>query len=326
MSAFASFSRYLFAGAVLVGLTACAPSSYRVKEPTASALKYEIVSAPAAATRLAFVDERRGEERTFSSGVLPATLTLESGPVDAIQFLSKNVGAELNSRGLQTSTIVGNAGNPAIHVRSFRMLNHRSSGFSPFFTSTYLSADIDTPQGPRRVAAFVRRGKVPVWSFAEVIDPTFNQPLSLAVKEFSSKLAATLYSYKASDATVKELVAKVNGTPTPDTFLDVYSLGFTNNPAAVDPLVALTKSGDEYVRLAAISSLGNLRAAGQFGLLKTLYQDPAVARQDRDMALKAIADLGTPESEAFIRAEIKQLSAKGDSEAQWTSRILALYL
>jgi HEAT repeat protein len=167
---------------------------------------------------------------------------------------------------------------------------------------------------------------VPVWSFAEVIDPTFNQPLSVAVKEFSSKLAGALYSYKASDATVKELVAKVNGTQTPDTFLDVYALGFTNNLAATDTLVSLTKSTDEYVRLAAISSLGNLRAASQFELLKTMYQDIALSRQDRDMALKAIADLGTPESDAFIRAEIKQLSAKGDTEAQWTSRILALYL
>jgi hypothetical protein len=318
--------RWGSAGALLLSLAACAPSSYRVKEPTASAMKYEIAGAPVAATRLAFVDERRGEERTFSTGVLPATLTLESGPVDAIQFLSKNVGAEMSSRGLQVSTIVGDAGKPIIHVRTFRMVNHRSTGFSPFFTSTYLSADIDTPQGPRRIATYVRRGKVPVWSFAEVIDPTFNQPLSLAVKEFSSKLAASLYSYKASDATVKELVTKVNGTQTPDTFLDVYALGFTNNSAAVEPLATLTKSGDEYVRLAAISSLGNLRAASQFGLLKTIYQDAAAARPDRDMALKSIADLGTPESEAFIRAEIKQLSAKGDSEAQWTSRILALYL
>jgi hypothetical protein len=44
------------------------------------------------------------------------------------------------------------------------------------------------------------------------------------------------------------------------------------------------------------------------------------------MALKSIADLGTPESDAFIRAEIKQLGSQGDSEAQWTSRVLALYL
>jgi hypothetical protein len=311
---------------LLFSLAACAPSSYLVKEPAASALKYEIVGPPLAVTRLAFVDDRRGEERVFSTGLLPATLVLESGPVDPMQFLSKNVGIELNSRGLQTSTVVGNEGRPVIHVHTFRMLNHRASAFSPFFTSTYLSADIETPQGPRRIAAFVRRGKVPVWSFAEVIDPTFNQPLSLAVKEFSSKLASALYSYKASDTTVKELVAKVSGTPAADTFLDVYALGFTNNPAAIDTLLTLTKSSDEYVRLAAISSLGNLRATGQFGLLKSIYQDVAASSAERDMALKAIADLGSPESETFIRAEIKQLSAKGDTEAQWTSRMLALYL
>jgi HEAT repeat protein len=125
---------------------------------------------------------------------------------------------------------------------------------------------------------------------------------------------------------VKELTAKVSGTPTADTFLDVYALGFTNNPTAIDTLLTLTKSSEEYVRLAAISSLGNLRATGQFGLLKTIYEEATASRAERDMALKAIADLGSPESEAFIRAEIKQLGAKGDTEAQWTSRMLALYL
>ena len=325
MSLSSHILRVALGGFLAVALVACAPKSYMVKEPSASSLKFEITGS-AAPARLAFLDERRGEERNFSTGVLPATLTLESGPVDAMQFLSKNVAAELNSRGVPVTAIVGDAGQPVVHVRSFRILNHRASGFSPFFTSTYLSADIQTPQGSRRIAAFVRRGKVPVWSFTEVIDPTFNQPLSVAVKEFSSKLAVAMYSYKASDATVKALVGKVTGTASPDTFLDVYALGFTNNPTAVDTLVSLTRSTDEYVRLAAISSLGNLRATSQFGLLKTMYQDAALPRQDRDMALKAIADFGTPESEAFIREQIKQLGAQNDTEAQWTSRMLALYL
>jgi hypothetical protein len=313
-------------GAVLAfSLAACAPTSYRVKEPTASGMKYEM-AVSAATARLSFVDQRRGEDLNFSTGTLPAALTLESGPVDPIQFLSKNVQAELTSRGLPLTAVVADAGKPVVQVRSFRIQNHRSNGFSPFFTSTYISADVDTGQGPRRIAAFVRRGKVPVWSFAEVIDPTFNQPLSVAVKEFSSKLAAAMYSYKASDATVNELITKVSGTATPDTFLDVYALGFTNNPLAVPKVVELTKSEDEYVRLAAISSVGNLRAGSQFGLLKSIYQNLGASRQDRDMALKSIADLGTPESDAFIRAEIKQLGSQGDSEAQWTSRVLALYL
>jgi hypothetical protein len=321
---------YLFrttlGGLLALALTACAPTSYRVKEPSASALKYE-VSGTVAASRVSFVDDRKGEELNFSTGTLPATLLLESGALDPIEFLSRNVGTELSSRGLPTTAAVGGTAQPLVRVRSFRVQNHRASGFSPFFTSTYVSADVDTGNGPRRIAAFVRRGKVPVWSFAEVIDPTFNQPLSVAVKEFSSKLAAAMYSYKASDATVKELVAKATvATPTPDTFLDVYALGFTNNPSAIPTVASLTKSTDEYVRLAAISSLGNLRATGEFGLLKSIYQDTAAARQDRDMALKAIADLGTPESDAFIRAEIKALGATADVEAQWTSRILALYL
>jgi len=105
--------------------------------------------------------------------------------------------------------------------------NHRSSGYSPFVTFTLLSADVETPNGKERIAVYIRRAKVPVWSFAEVIDPTFNQPLSLMVKEFSAKISALLFNHKISDSKVEELIAKT--------------------------------SKDEYVRQAAISSLGILK-------------------------------------------------------------------
>jgi hypothetical protein len=296
-----------------------------VKAPTASGLKYEVVTS-AASSQLSFLDERKGEDRTFSSGTLPSELTVDKGPLDPLQFLSQHVGAELASRGLPVRTAAGDQGQPKVHVKTFNVQNHRASGFSPFFTFTYLSADLETAQGTKRIAVFVRRGKVPVWSFDEVVDPTFNQPLSIAVKEFSSKVANYLYSYRASDATVKELIAKVSGAPTPDTYLDVYALGFSNNPTAVPKLVELTSSSDEYVRLAAISSLGNIGATSQFGLLQSIYQKADSSAQDKDMALKAIADLGTPDSQAFVSSELKRLSGNTDRAAVFTSRLLGMYL
>lgn len=33
-----------------------------------------------------------------------------------------------------------------------------------------MRADVDTPRGPLRVTAYIKRGKVPVWSFDDVID------------------------------------------------------------------------------------------------------------------------------------------------------------
>ncbi|MBC8027637.1 MAG: HEAT repeat domain-containing protein, partial [Steroidobacteraceae bacterium] len=135
-----------------------------------------------------------------------------------------------------------------------------------------------------------------------------------------------IYGFRADDATVQSLTAKINGTRTPDTFLDVYALGFTNNPSAVDTLIGLTKDSQEYVRQAAISSLGNIGATTQFGLLKTLYQDPQVSWQDHCIALKAIGDLNTDESKAFIAAEAKKLGSASSKESQVLSRILSLYL
>jgi HEAT repeat protein len=206
------------------------------------------------------------------------------------------------------------------------MENMRTNAYTPFITLTYISADVETGDGTKRIGAFVTRGKTPVWSFEEIIDPTFNQPLGLGIQEFASKFANAVYGFRASDETVKALIEKVNGARTPNTFLDVYALGFTNNPAALDTLIGLTKDSQEYVRQAAIASLGNLGATTQLGMLKAIYQDASVAWQDRCIALKSIADLGTDESKAFITDEAKRLAGNSSKETQVMSRILALYL
>ena len=49
-------------------------------------------------------------------------------------------------------------------------------------TLTFLSVDLETADSKKRIGVFIKRGKVPVMSFEEVVEPTFNQPLSLAVR------------------------------------------------------------------------------------------------------------------------------------------------
>jgi hypothetical protein len=80
------------------------------------------------------------------------------------------------------------------------------------------------------------------------------------------------------------------------------------------------------VRLAAISSLGNVGAIAQLGLLQSIYQKGDSSAQDKDMAIKAIADLGTPEALAFVSSELKRLSSQNDRATLFTTRVLALYL
>jgi hypothetical protein len=309
-----------------LALGACAPPNYAAKAPSPSGLKYVVSAGAPQATAFSVIDERRADGRNFSTGVLPAELKIDGAPIDPIPFLAKHLQAELSSRGLPTTVSDQSTAPPAIRVKHYRMENMRTNAYTPFITLTYLSADVDTPSGVKRLGVFVTRGKTPVWSFEEIVEPTLNQPLSLGIREFASKLVSAIYGLRADDATVKSLTAKINGTRTPDTFLDVYALGFTNNLSAIDTLIGLTKDSQEYVRQAAISSLGNIGATTQFGLLKTLYQDPQVSWQDHCIALKAIGDLNTEESKAFIAAEAKKLGSDSSKESQVLSRILSLYL
>lgn len=317
--------RAAFGVGAMLTLVACAPSVYVVKAPTASGMKYVVPAAPAE-TQLAFIDNRQGDERIFHSGILAATLNVDGAPVDAPQFLAKHVSAELTSRGVPVKAATDANGLPRVSLNTFRVQNHRANGFAPFVTFTMISADLETPSGKKRVGVFVKRGKVPVWSFDEVVEPTFNEPLSIAVKEFSSKVANQLYAYRASDEVVKSLTARL-ATRTDASYLDVYALGFTNNLSAVDTLVKYTTDQDEYVRLAAISSLGNLGATSQLGLLKSIYEKPDGMWQDRAMAIKAIADLGTPDALSYVGEELKRHEKNsGDKDSLWTSQILGLYL
>ena len=309
--------------AVVLAVTACAPMSYGVKAPTPSGLKYESVAQTK--TDISLIDSRPEKERVFSSGVLPATLMVDNVPLDAPQFLAFHLQRELESRGVPVQVSKDGKGMPQINLATFRIQNHRATGFSPFVTLTFLSADLETAQGKKRLGVFVKAGKVPVWSFDEVIEPTFNQPLSIAVKELASKIAVQMHGYRASDSAVDGLVAKL-AQRSPASFLDVYALGMTNNPKAIDAVLKLIDDNDEYVRLAAISSLGNLRATAQFDRLKALYQNRSNLWQDRAMALKSIRDLGTDQAKAFLAEEAKRYGdAPSGNEAVWNMQIIKLY-
>jgi hypothetical protein len=322
------FSRAARWGALAVAvaaLSACAPSAYIVKSPTPSTLPYQASAQPSGP--IALVDERpEADKSKFNTGLLAATLNTDGGTaIDPPEFLAKHLQAELAARGVAAPVSRTATGLPKLHLKTFRMVNHRASGFSPFVTFTYLSADLETAAGSKPIGVFVKRGKVPVMTFDEVVEPTLNQPLSLAVKELAAKIALQLNGARASDTAVDEIAARLAKRDA-NSFLDVYALGFTNNPRAVSTLVGLVGDSDEYVRLAALSSLGTLRATGQLQMLKGLYENRSGLWQDRAMALKAIADMDTPESREYVAAETKRWEAAGGgNEASWTLQLLKLY-
>lgn len=308
-------------GASLLLLVGCAPARYAVKDPVPSNVAY--VSTSTTATDLGIHHQQAGAA-TFMSGRLPASLDLSGKPLEPAAFLEHSLQAEFAARGVPITVSSQATSFPRLDVASFRMKNWRTNGYTPFITFTSLSADLETATGKKRIAVFVKRGKVPVWSFDEIVEPTLNEPLSLAVKELASKVAYELYGAKTSDEAVDALVDKVTNAKN-DAYLDVYALGFTNNPRAIPTLAKLTSAEAEYMRMAAISSLGTLRAVDEFELLKTLSRS-ANLWQDRAMAIKAIGDLDTPEGRAFLGEERTRLQGSKEKESLWTLDLIALYI
>ncbi len=321
-------TKYLLTIAALtLSLQACAPKVYVVDSPEPSEYDYVTGDAQQAST-LSIVDAREDSFMPFTSGVLPMGLTHEGEPIKPIRFLAEFTVAELAARGIPVRAGTDDA--VEIQINKVAMRNYRATAFSPFMTTTVLSADVMAPEGERRVGAFIVRGKVPVWSFDEIIEPTMNQPLELLVQEFAAKINVILFQQSADDATIETLVHAVNSDPNRgEAYLDVYQLGFSNNTTAISPLVEMTESPHEYIRVAAISSLGTIGAHGQVDHLVSIFLGDSSWR-DRAMAVKSLADLavtGNDKAMAFLENDVQAgLAGETAAGADWTREILGLYL
>jgi len=307
----------VFVLAVLGLFQGCAPSSYLVKKPSPSNIPYHEIE-EVKHHSIVVNDLRAGDDKKFSYGTLNADLILENVTIDPIRFLKKSTELEFLERGLPVSFDSQNSLD--IDVKTLVMKNHRINGFSPFVTFTYLKANLEVNGIKEPISVFIRRGKVPVWSFDEVIQPTLNEPLSLLVKEFAAKINSYVYRQKISNEDVESLISKINEN---GSYLDVYQLGFGNNLKAIPFLKELTTSKDEYKRQAAISSLGILDAEDEIELLKALYKN-GKSWSDKAMALKAIGDLGIDEGDEFLKKE--QSTFASDPKKYWVNDLVNLYL
>jgi hypothetical protein len=299
-----------------------------VKDPVQSSVSYS-KSGSLKPVTLAFKDEQSVDDKAkLLTGTIPMQMLYDGKPFDAVPWISKNTVKELSGRGLPVSLASDSTAGTGVVIKRVHIENHRVNGFSPFVTFTSMRADLMTDSGPQRVTAYIKRGKVPVWSFDEVIEPTYNEPLALLTKELAAKLNQQLFKQMVGNEQVNSLIAKIEKSDDKqgDTYLDVYQLGFSNNPAAIPTLVKLSTHSNEYVRLAAISSLGILKAVDQTDFLVGLYEATGNLWQDRAMALKAIGDMGTPKSREYLQKQWDNLQNRTDKDALWTKEIIALYL
>ncbi|MGE5385197.1 MAG: HEAT repeat domain-containing protein [Betaproteobacteria bacterium] len=305
-------------------LSGCAPSSYVVRSPSPSGQKFE-AAANAAPVELPLRDNRSAGFKQFHYGVLPSTLHIESGALEPLSFLQKNLQAELLSRGIPIQ-IGKEGGAGGLYLNNFQIENYRTNAYTPYITFTYLSVDLEWRGKTERLVAYIKRGKTPVWSFDEVVDPTYNQPLSLAIQELAAKIAGRIFESKMSDAAVDAFAARTSGASEDDAYQSVYALGFSNNPRAIPIVEKLATDPREYVRLAAISALGILRSQSHFGFLRSVVEERNSLWQDRAMALKAIGDLGTSEALEYLRQQETYWGSQPSSkESVWNLKVIRLY-
>lgn len=326
MTDFVRCAKLAAALAATIVFTGCAIGmKVPLKDPAVATNAYA-KSGSVAPASLSLKDERADAQKTQPvTGRIPMSLVEGDKPFDAAPWLARNIARELTARGLPVTAAVGGNGTPVV-LKDLRIDNHRATGFSPFVTFTFVRADVVTPRGTERVTSFFRRAKVPVMSFDEVIEPTYNDQFGIVTKELAAKINQALFRQAYADATVDAIVAKVNKDAANASYWDVLELGFGNNRRAVPELVKLAAHSNEYVRLAAISSIGILKAQDQHDFLVKLVETAATDWQDRAMALKALGDLGTPKARAFLEQQRKALEGKTDKESGWSREVIGLYL
>ncbi len=304
-------------------LHGCASMTFPVDDPESSSHQYQLTT-DVSPRSIQLVDVRSEESKVFSKGTLDIKLVENQTEIELIPFLKEHLQSELSARGLNAT--IADSGDLSLEVQRAQMLNHRVSGFSPYVTLTTFGANLKDSNETHKIGVFIRRAKVPVWSFDEVIEPTINQPLELLVNEIVAKINAHIFGQSISDELVDKLAGRISTTEDEDfAYQEVYQLGFGNNPTAIPYLVEFSKEDREYVRQAAISSLGILQATEHTDYLISIVESDR-SWSDRAMALKALGDLATPASRAYLeetRAKFKDQTSK---QALWTNAILDLFL
>jgi HEAT repeat protein len=147
------------------------------------------------------------------------------------------------------------------------------------------------------IKTYFYNGKVPVWSMDEILEPCFNIPISIIIKDVASKIDRAAFNLKASDQKVKSLSAAIDAqiaNKDYSEFWKVLELGYTNNPEAINPLKKYAQTGDELFDSCALSSIGTLGAIKEAEFMKARYK--AGKYNDRYMAAKALGDLATPDA------------------------------
>ena len=308
--------------AVVLSFQACS-LKVPLKSTSESENKYESTSQEQPITEVTFKNAIN-KDATIVTGIFKENLHLEyeKKKLEGSSFIKEAIQKEFKARELPIKIV--DASTESLSLENFEVFTYRSSGFSPLVTVSSLRVTAKIADKEETFVSIIKRGKVPIWSIDEVFDPCYNEPISLLVKEIVAKINKAFFNYKLSDKTVSELIVKIeNGVNTNNklNYLNMYELGFSNNPKALDSLKSYTMDDDEYLRLASLSMLGFLGGESEFDYLVSKYRTSKIW-QDRALSMKAIADIKTDKAKKFLQEEYKVWKAQDSKEAKWNVMLL----
>lgn len=286
---------------LLALLTGCS-FSIPVTRPMPSGPSF--ADAAAGKVTLRVVDARAGQETTFhvtTAALKGATVRLDG--MDApVARLAENLGAEFAGRGYPVKVITDPA-TPAdveLRVTRYRIVS-RQLGIGPWEAMHEFGGTVRAGATEHRLFAYFFAHKLPVGE-QSVVEPCFNLPQSVLVKEVASKVNHLALGYRSTDAVVDELTRRARSKDDVERgpWLELVELAGTNNPRAMEVLKQYAAHRDEFVRAVAFDAIGILGPEKEVGFLKDRFASSSLGRQDRYMALKAVGDAGDAESLKFV--------------------------
>ena len=283
---------------------------YTINNPEVSGNPYDITTKKHFVMQV--VDQR--SDKNFHQAVSNLkNLKLELKNVeDPILWLSQALEREFTARGVSLEITSKEPTNPPdliLIVKKYQIVSRRVSGFSPWESFHSFMGELKTADQTTAIRAYFFDGKVPVWSMAEIQEPCFQTPMTILIKEIASKVNSNALHYAMSEEKVKAISNKIETqmkSGGKDLCYSLIELGATNNPEAMAPLLKIADTQDPFARGCAFSAIGILGGKNEFNFLKQKYEQ--YSGPDRPMALKAIGDIGTPESTQFVE------KAKQDSQ------------
>lgn len=314
--------RFSFLGIFVVALSGCT-KTFDIRPVQTPQNIYGQVSSASEIQSFSIEDARNEANKPFSTGRLNVEF---NGMSNEIAYLGDNLAHVLGAEDVRLTYKQSGGGDIKIKVSNFRIRNHRASGFSAYFTFATFTADVSSNGITKRVTAYFKNGKVPVWAFREVERPCYQIPLEAMVKEIAAKINHNFIGRVTPVEKVNALISAIDSTPNTsdegsEHYLNVLELGYTNNPAAIPTLLKLAEHTQPIMRAAALSALGMLGSADQLSFLKKSYETNE--KLAKAMSLKSIGDLDTPDALEFLR-RVKQSDDYKDEEM--IKDVIDLYL